>query len=1667
MLQENPSRVADTGLLPTPPIPADLNGTDLTENAVKVFTRRYIRKGPDGQPAETIEETFWRVAYHVASAEAGWGGDEMEVARQNYSLLTTKRFFPNSPTFTGAGTPLGQLAACFVLPISDDMGRDPAGIFQTLRDAALIQQTGGGNGFAFSRLRPQKSLVNSSAGRATGPVGFLRVYDHAFGEIAQGGCLLPETLVFTDRGLLRLDEIADPEQPGWQPHEIRVATDDGWKDSPRSFNNGAAPILRVTTREGLSLAGTPEHRVKIMTDAGPEWRRLEALEEGDWMLVQLGQHRGVYQGLRHPSRQHGNQVWPKLPVLLDEELAFFLGLLAGDGFTASAETDHRVGVSVAESSYLMKELPALLERVFGVSANIFSKKNDRSVTFVLDNRAVKDFLVLNGLDKAGSKEVRVPRLIRQSPPEVVGAYLRGLFEADGTVSHGYPLLLTSSAALAEETATLLIGLGCPVKIRSVAPGAGRWGHSATYQVRIHTSAGLDAWRERIGCDPRSRFATAYAWESDARRESSYVLPNPAYWLSPVLDEITLPQIDRLGRGREINFRSVRPGLRRAALRYLRGDRNLTRTGYERLTEKYPEMAAAPEIGDLWFVRVSGIEPEGEALTLDLEVEENHTYLANGVVTHNTRRGANMAVLRCDHPDVEEFIGCKTDENAITNFNISVGITDAFMQAVRDDADWDLRFPDVRDPAYKKFNGTLEEAEAAGIPIVTHRTVRARDLFNKIVTQAHHNGEPGMLFLDAANRTNPVPHLYQLEATNPCVTGDTLIFTSEGLKRADQLADEGEPNRVVIDGRMADDPLVDATHVFPTGIKDVFRLTTIEGYEVRLTADHKIKTDRGWIPATDLMEGDAIHILNRRGSFGEIGIRELGLVLGWLVGDGTVNHVRAVLSFFGEEKAELAPMFANAVTRIVDLNPDYQSAMHRSYPVGLTEIESRDEVRIQSDRLRLVAAEYGLDLDKLQVPEIIFTATEETQRAFLQALFTADGTVNNGGEKGCSVRLTSVSGSLLKDVQRLLLNFGIASKIYLNRRNAGVRRLPDGKGGLAEYWCQAYHELAISKDNLLRFAQDIGFLSKSKQAVLIDHLSGMIRGPYRESFTVRFESLVPDGQEMVYDLHEPLTHSYVANGLIIHNCGEQWLGPAENCCLGSINLAQHFGPDGTVDREKLRETTETTTRFLDDVVEKNAYVPAVPALKEAAFDARRIGLGIMGLADLMYYVGVRYGSRKGQEFGAQVMEFVRYHCMRTSIKLAEERGPFRAIKGSIYDPENVTWTPPKSHLEYLYGFGRPELDWDLILAGIREHGIRNAAQTTVAPTGTIATAAGCEGYGCEPVFALAYIRHVNDNGQDLQLTYTSPLFDQALEEAGLDDETRAAVVDEVMAHGTCQDVDGVPAPIREVFVVSADITAEEHVRMQAALQDFVDNSLSKTVNFPAGATEEDVATAYQLAWDLDCKGITVYVTGSRDKVVLETHATAREKEAGLEPLKEKTLPIWHESKKPRPKALPGATYQIGTPLGKAFVTVNENGGEQPFEVFITTAKAGSETAAVSEAIGRLVSFVLRLASPVAPRERLREVIRQLAGIGGGRPLGFGPNRVRSLPDGVAQALSQYIEDTDEHPISPGVRNGSASISASEGSAGQMKIGDLCPDCGEAAVVNEEGCRKCYACGYSEC
>ncbi|RME56462.1 MAG: ribonucleoside-diphosphate reductase, adenosylcobalamin-dependent, partial [Caldilineae bacterium] len=337
-------------------------------------------------------------------------------------------------------------------------------------------------------------------------------------------------------------------------------------------------------------------------------------------------------------------------------------------------------------------------------------------------------------------------------------------------------------------------------------------------------------------------------------------------------------------------------------------------------------------------------------------------------------------------------------------------------------------------------------------------------------------------------------------------------------------------------------------------------------------------------------------------------------------------------------------------------------------------------------------------------------------------------------------------------------------------------------------------------------------------------------------------------------------------------------------------------------------------------------------------------------------------------------------------------------------------------------------------------------------------------------------HFKDGDKDVELVYMSPLFEEALNRTDLSEEQKAAIKQHVATYGSCQDIPDLPEHIRHTFVVSSDITAEEHVRMQAAIQAFVDNSISKTVNFPEGTLQDDVAKAYMLAWELGCKGLTVYVTGSRQEVVLETKATKSKKTGEMEPSTNGTGTAkgytngagGHEqaaddltfTKRPRPHLLQGSTYRKDTPLGTAYITVNSDEEGEPFEVFVNIGKAGSDVSAVSEAIGRLISLVLRMPSALPPTERLRWIMDEMAGIGGGRSLGFGANRVRSLPDGVAQVIAEHLSELPPHREA--IAGEQLALPLAE-----RPIGDLCPECGEAAFLNIEGCRKCYVCGYSEC
>ncbi len=486
------------------------------------------------------------------------------------------------------------------------------------------------------------------------------------------------------------------------------------------------------------------------------------------------------------------------------------------------------------------------------------------------------------------------------------------------------------------------------------------------------------------------------------------------------------------------------------------------------------------------------------------------------------------------------------------------------------------------------------------------------------------------------------------------------------------------------------------------------------------------------------------------------------------------------------------------------------------------------------------------------------------------------------------------------------------------------------------------------------------------------------------------------------------------------CGEQPLLPYESCNLGSINLAKMMKmQDGrvVVDYDRLRETVHLAVRFLDDVIDVNKY--PLEQIDHMTKANRKIGLGVMGFADMLLHMGVRYDSDEASGLGGELMAFIDEEGHRASQELADERGSFPNFEESTLSK--------------------------------RYDRLRNATVTTIAPTGTISIITGASS-GIEPIFAVAYVRNVMD--RDI-LPEVNPIFEQMAKERGFYSED---MMKEIAAQGSVKDVKGVPEDLRELFVTALDITPEAHVRMQAAFQEHTDNAVSKTVNFPKEATTEDVERVYMLAHRLGCKGVTVYRYGSRDDQVLSVGDGAAKKgpEEGDGKAQEDA-----RAPRPRPYRTTGTTQRIETGCGHLYVTINEDENGL-CEVFTQMGKSGGCTASQSEAIGRLLSLALR--SGIDPES----ITKQLRGIRCPSPLWQPGGMVLSCSDAVAKALDRYVNERSSRVGSTASPPSGLDTAAVE-KQNHVDRGDVCPECPECGSMVEyvEGCVVCRTCGYSRC
>ena len=982
-----------------------------------------------------------------------------------------------------------------------------------------------------------------------------------------------------------------------------------------------------------------------------------------------------------------------------------------------------------------------------------------------------------------------------------------------------------------------------------------------------------------------------------------------------------------------------------------------------------------------------------------------------VESAGARRGAQMGVLRCDHPDIEKFIHAK-DQGDLRNFNISVGVTDALMQAVENNTSFELVHS--AEPAVGlKEQGAARRADGKWV----YRKVQAADLWKQIIESTYDHAEPGVLFIDLMNRDNNLSYCEAIEATNPCVTADTWVMTDRGARQVHNLI--GTTFSAVVDGKSYP---TESQGFFHTGTKPVLRLKTVEGHSLRLTADHRVLRvsrmtrhirETEWVKAGELRTKDQIVLHDHRAMQAWSGAHneDEGYLIGLLIGDGTLKNDKAVLSVWDTVALKVVNAreiyLGDKVTSAGVAGVMYaaeqaaRSLPHRADFNGWQKpVAGRGEYRLATGALRTLALELGLTPGSKRFTAAMETGSSNFYRGVLRGMFDADGSVQGSQEKGISVRLTQIDLGNLEAVQRMLQRLGIISTIYQNRRPGGMKILPDGKGGAREYPCQALHELIISGENIGRYAELIGFADCDKMDKLNGLLSNYLRKPNghgeyaahdnetrdarslspnslpqagerdavslrefnvdAERFVATVLSLEDDGVEDVYDVTVADVHAFDANGLYVHNCAEQPLPPYGCCCLGSINLTRMVKNPFTLhagfDYEPFKQLVRVAVRMLDNVLDVTAW--PLPEQQLEAHNKRRVGLGYTGLGDTLVMLGLRYDTDEARAFAKDITRIMRDESYLASVDLAVERGAFPLLDAEQYlaAPRFASRLP------------------DEIKDKIRKHGLRNSHLLSIAPTGTISLAfADNASNGIEPAFSWFYTRK------------------KRMAEGGTKDY---AVEDH--AWRLYKQMGGDMNKLPPAFVTALEISALDHMKMVAAVAPFIDTSISKTVNVPADYPYEDFKGLYTAAWKAGLKGLATYrpnnVLGSVLSVTPEIKQAKSEIAETEQPqdfifdqdrrivLEATPKPALASLRWPGRPELPNGSegwvsQVVKHPLGSfvVFISHTTNGHNHPFEVWVN----GSEQPRGLGALAKSLSMDMRTSDPVWVRMKL-EMLMKTAG-----------------------------------------------------------------------------------------
>ena len=714
-------------------------------NSLTVLASRYLRKDENLNIVETPKQLFRRVAKAIASADKLYGKTDEEVSKiedEFFEMMSKLEFSPNSPTLMNAGTNLGQLSACFVLPVEDNI----ESIYDAIKAMALVQKSGGGTGFSFSKLRPAGDIVKSTAGVSSGPLTFMQAFNVNTDVIKQGGCISSNSFIRTDKGIMPVKYLLDCPPLGENFTKYLVYDGSSFNNAFIASDNGLADTIQFRTDINLKIDATYNHQIACVNEDGKiVWKYANDIKEGDWLVVVLGGHKGEDIELPPLKKQHFNSNPIRIPEKITPEIAELLGLYMSDGCSS---TNGRLIFSIENKDVeVMEKIERIMVNMFGLEIGCKEIENNYT-DIIFYSRDLQRYFEMLGWLKESSSKAFVPECIFKSPKEVVYAFMRGLFEGDGDVhADGYPRLYSSSESLVEQVQQLLLSLNIISNVH-VYKTQNSFGKLPKHHLNIIQSRSIELFRDNIGFVTRRKNNTLKERIHKKVTEPSDVIPNQGKKLKSFYIYVGR------GSGKCRSKRGANSKLYKTIYHYITGNqknkRNLTRKKLLELMNRFPILKSDKHLMNMadykyFYTKVVGIK-KNKTYTMDIEVPLSSSFVANGILVHNKRRGANMGILRVDHPDILDFIVIKETEGTLNNFNLSVALTDKFMDAVFKDKDVELINPRTKKPV---------------------KRMKARAIWNLIITMAWRNGEPGVIFIDTINKSNPTPHIGQIESTNPC------------------------------------------------------------------------------------------------------------------------------------------------------------------------------------------------------------------------------------------------------------------------------------------------------------------------------------------------------------------------------------------------------------------------------------------------------------------------------------------------------------------------------------------------------------------------------------------------------------------------------------------------------------------------------------------------------------------------------------------------------------------------------------------------------------------------------------------------------------------------------------------------------------------------------------